>query len=179
MMANIRAERLLKSRQNPARAAYPQRRSSNASGLRGRNSARILGIRASFQRDNLRRHFRVRVLLYRGGLVSSAFRLLRRSDMGCHSQVLASLRDRHSGPPMMGSEGCGGPTSRYVLAVRLTAGIKTRNGLASSIVLRGTSFHRSAEFTFLLFLLCTTRCEIHERHKCALTARALLFARSR
>jgi hypothetical protein len=28
-------------------------------------------------------------------------------------------------------------------------------------------------------LLCTTRCEIHERHKCALTARALLFARSR
>jgi hypothetical protein len=29
------------------------------------------------------------------------------------------------------------------------------------------------------FLLCTTRCEILERHKCALTARALLFARSR
>jgi hypothetical protein len=28
-------------------------------------------------------------------------------------------------------------------------------------------------------LLCTTRCEIHERHKCALTARSLLFARSR
>jgi hypothetical protein len=28
----------------------------------------------------------------------------------------------------------------------------------------GTSLHRSAEFTFLLFLLCTTRCEIHERH---------------
>jgi hypothetical protein len=28
-------------------------------------------------------------------------------------------------------------------------------------------------------LLCTTRCEIHERHKCALTAQALLFARSR
>src|SRR5438552_15745201 len=34
--------------------------------------------------------------------------------------ILASLRDRHSGPPMMGSEGCGGPISRYVLAVRLT-----------------------------------------------------------
>src|SRR6266536_2054252 len=28
----------------------------------------------------------VRVLLYRGGLVSSAFRLLRRSGVGCHSQ---------------------------------------------------------------------------------------------
>jgi len=39
------------------RAAYARRRSSNASGLHGRNSARILGIRASFQRDNLRRHF--------------------------------------------------------------------------------------------------------------------------
>src|SRR5262244_427039 len=58
MMANARAERLLKI---PA-AAYPRRCSSNASGLPGRNSARILGIRASFQRDNLRRHFGVRVL---------------------------------------------------------------------------------------------------------------------
>jgi hypothetical protein len=30
----------------------------------------------------------------------------------------------------------------------------------------GTSLHRSAEFTFspVVFLLCTTRCEIHERH---------------
>jgi len=107
------------------------------------------------------------------------FQTFRRSDAGCHSQVLASLRDRHLGPPMMGSGGCGGPIYRGVLAVRLTAGIRTRNGLASSIVPAGTSLHRSAEFTFLLFLLCTTRCEIHERHKCALTARALLFARSR
>jgi hypothetical protein len=39
------------------RAAHPRRCSSNASGLPGRNSARILGIRASFQRDNLRRRF--------------------------------------------------------------------------------------------------------------------------
>src|SRR5262249_17235711 len=80
---------------------------------------------------------------------------------------------------MMGSGGCGGPIYRGVLAIRLTAGIRTRNGLASSIVLRGTSFHRSAEFKFLLFLLCATRCEIHERHECALTARALLFCPSR
>ena len=34
-------------------------------------------------------------------------------------RVLASLRDRHFGPPMMGSGGCGGPISRRVLAVRL------------------------------------------------------------
>src|SRR5262249_17359243 len=45
----------------PPRAAYPRRCSSNASGLPGRNSARILGIRARFQRDNLRRHFGVRI----------------------------------------------------------------------------------------------------------------------
>jgi hypothetical protein len=63
-------------------------------------------------------------------------------------RVLASLRDRHFGPPMMGSGGCGGPIYRGVLAVRLTAGIRTRNGLASSIVPAGTSLHLSAEFTF-------------------------------
>ena len=39
------------------RAAYPRRRSSNANGLCGQNSAWILRIRASFQRDNLRRRF--------------------------------------------------------------------------------------------------------------------------
>jgi hypothetical protein len=64
------------------------------------------------------------------------------------AEVLASLRDRHSGPPMMGSEGCGGPISRYVFAVRLTAGIKTRNGLASSIVPAGTSLHRVGGIQF-------------------------------
>src|SRR5262245_60153368 len=62
-------------------------------------------------------------------------------------RVLASLRDRHLGRPMMGSGGCGGPIYRGVLAVRLTAGIRTRNGLAPSIVPAGTSLHRSAEFT--------------------------------
>ena len=53
MVANVRAD----PGRTQLRAAYPQRRSSNASGLRGRNSARILGIRATFQRDNLRRRF--------------------------------------------------------------------------------------------------------------------------
>jgi hypothetical protein len=58
---------------------------------------------------------------------------------------------------MMGSGGCGGPIYRDVLAVRLTAGIRTRNGLASSIVPAGTSLHRSAEFRFSpCVLLCTT-----------------------
>jgi hypothetical protein len=102
--------------------------------------------------------------LYRGGLVSSAFRLLRPVDLmwDVTRRVLASLRDRHLGLPMMGSGGCGGPICRRVLAVRLTAGIRTRNGLASSIVPAGTSLHRSAEFRFspVVFLLCTTRCEI-------------------
>jgi hypothetical protein len=49
-------------------------------------------------------------------------------------RVRASLRARHLGLPMMGSGGCGGPIYRGILAVRLTAGIRTRNGLASSIV---------------------------------------------
>jgi hypothetical protein len=39
--------------------------------------------------------------------------------------------------------------SSRVLAVRLTAGIRIRNGLASSIVPAGTSLHRSAEFTLV------------------------------
>jgi hypothetical protein len=40
-----------------ARAAYPRHRSSNANGLRGENSAGFSQIYATFQRDNLRRHF--------------------------------------------------------------------------------------------------------------------------
>ena len=71
-------------------------------------------------------------------------------------RVLASLRDRHLGPPMMGSGGCGGPICRGVLAARFTAGIRTRNGLASSIVPAGTWLHRSAEFTFLLSCYVTS-----------------------
>jgi hypothetical protein len=53
MMANVRAD---PGRTQP-RAAYPQRRSSNANGLRGQNSAGSPQIYATFQRDNLRRHF--------------------------------------------------------------------------------------------------------------------------
>jgi hypothetical protein len=45
-----------------ARTAKRLRRGSNANSLRGQNSAGFLEICAAFQRDNLRRHFRVRVL---------------------------------------------------------------------------------------------------------------------
>ena len=61
MMANARAERLLKIRTQP-RAAYPRRCSSNANSLGGQNSARFLEICVTFQRDILRRHLGVRVL---------------------------------------------------------------------------------------------------------------------
>jgi hypothetical protein len=52
------------SRQAPPRlwgADQIDRCSSSANSLHGQNLAGIRGIRASFQRDNLRRHFRVRV----------------------------------------------------------------------------------------------------------------------
>jgi hypothetical protein len=115
------------------------------------------------------------------GWCQAAFRLLRQSDVGCHPQGPRFSSGSALGPPMMGSGGCGGPIYRGVLAVRLTAGIGIRNGLASSIVPAGTSLHQSAEFAFspVGFLWCTTRCEMLKRHKCALTARALLSARSR
>jgi hypothetical protein len=57
VMANVRAERLLKTPAEPSPELRIPALQLNASGLHGRNSARILGIRASFQRDNLRRHF--------------------------------------------------------------------------------------------------------------------------
>src|SRR2546430_10663770 len=87
--------------------------------------------------------------------------------------ILASLRDRHSGPPMMGSEGCGGPISRYVLAIRRQASrLETDSPHPSS--LRGHRSTGSAEFSFLLSLLCTTETRHDERHKCALMARSLV-----
>ena len=54
-------------------------------------------------------------LLYWGGLVSSAFRLFRRSGVDVARRILASLRDRHAGPPMMGSGGWGGTIYRTSL----------------------------------------------------------------
>ena len=96
-----------------------------------------------------KRHLEVRILLYRGGLVSSTFRLLRRL-LGSMSLAgsLASLRDRHCGPPMMGSGGCGGPISRGVLAARRAAGAGFETDSPHPSSLRGHRFHRSAELRF-------------------------------
>ena len=54
-------------------------------------------------------------LLYWGGLVSSAFRLLHRFGADVTRRGLASLRDRHWGPPMMGSGRWGGSIYRTSL----------------------------------------------------------------
>ena len=139
-MTHVRARTPAEIRHLATRAAFPQHRSSKANTLCGQNSAGFLQICKTFKGIICDDISEFESFSNRGGLVSIAFRLLGRSDVGCHSQVLASLRDRHLGPPMMGSGGCGGPIYRGVLAIRLTAGIRTRNGLASSIVLRG---HRS------------------------------------
>ena len=148
-MANARAERLAEdlSTTQP-RAAYLQRCSSNASGLRGRNSARIGESARAFKGiicddiSEFESSLSGRAGVKRFQTAPSILVLMSLAG------ILASLRDRHSAPPMMGSEGCGGPISRYVLAVRLTAGIKTRNGLASSIVPAGTSLHRVGGIQF-------------------------------
>jgi hypothetical protein len=55
-------ELLAHHRHRRARAASPQPGSSNANSLCGQNLAGFLEICAAFQRDILRRHFRVRVL---------------------------------------------------------------------------------------------------------------------
>jgi hypothetical protein len=54
MMANVRAERLLKipAESGPELRAAAQTRVVSKAGIR-----LVLGIRVSFQRDNLRRHF--------------------------------------------------------------------------------------------------------------------------
>jgi hypothetical protein len=97
-------------------------------------------------------------------------------------RVLASLRDRHFGPPMMGSGGCGGPISRYVLAVRATAGIRLETDSPHPSSLRG---HRSTDrrnLGFLLVFYCAhlaMRRRHDECHKCASTdGRSCLLGRA-
>ena len=97
-------------------------------------------------------------------------------------RVLASLRDRHFGPPMMGLGGCGGPISRYVLAVRATAGIRLETDSPHPSSLRG---HRSTDRRnsgFLLVFYCAhlaMRRRHNERHKCASTdGRSCLLGRA-
>src|SRR6266511_1981965 len=97
-------------------------------------------------------------------------------------RVLASLRDRHFGPPMMGSGGCGGPISRYVLTVRATAGIRLETDSPHPSSLRG---HRSTDRRnsgFLLVFYCAhlaMRRRHDECHKCPSTdGRSCLLGRA-
>jgi hypothetical protein len=97
-------------------------------------------------------------------------------------RVLASLRDRHFGPPMMGLGGCGGPISRYVLAVRATAGIRLETDSPHPSSLRG---HRSTDRRnsgFLLVFYCAhlaMRRRHDECHKCAsMDGRSCLLGRA-
>src|SRR6266568_5024696 len=124
----------------------------------------------------------VRVLLYRGGLVSSAFRLLRRSGVGCHSQ-----------DPRFSSGSALWPSHDGIRRMRRTnlprRPCKTYGRHKDSK--RTRLIHRPCgdiappvggiHVFSCRVLLCTTRCEIRHdaRHKCALTARSLLFAQSR
>ncbi len=97
-------------------------------------------------------------------------------------RILASLRDRHFGPPMMGSGGCGGPISRYVLTVRATAGIRLETDSPHPSSLRG---HRSTDRRnsgFLLVFYCAhlaMRRRHDECHKCPSTdGRSCLLGRA-
>ena len=83
-----------------------------------------------------------------GRLGSSAFRL---STMQCrgHSRARASLRNRHQGPSIMGFED--EVEQSFGRPCRQSDGRSKRTSeLTSSIVPRGTSFHRSVELEFLL-----------------------------
>src|SRR5205823_5622197 len=65
----------------------------------------------------------------------------------CHSRARASLRNRHQGPSIMGSED--EVERSFGRPCRLTNGRSKRTcELTSSIVPRGTSFHRSVELEF-------------------------------
>ena len=75
------------------------------------------------------------------------FQTIHRSVLRCHSRARASLRNRHQSPSTMGFEDeaeqslprpCRQPSSRSKRTCELT----------SSIVPRGTSFHRSVELEF-------------------------------
>jgi hypothetical protein len=160
----------------------PQRRSSNANSLRGRNSVDVPKSVRPFKGifcDDVS-EFESSL----SGLVgvkrfqtapSIWFEMFTR-------RVLASLRDWHFGPPMMGSGGCGGPISRYVLAVRATAGIRLETDSPHPSSLRG---HRSTDRRnsgFLLVFYCAhlaMRRRHDECHKCASTdGRSCLLGRA-
>jgi hypothetical protein len=162
---------------NPYHAACARRVS--AAGL-APTSGQVV---TQFQSAGSRTDSPVRILLYRGGLVSSAFRLLRRSGVGCHSQ-----------DPRFSSGSALWPSHDGIRRMR-------RTNLPRRPCRKTYGRHKDSKRTRLIHrpcgdiappvggihvfscrvLLCTTRCEIRHdaRHKCALTARSLLFAQSR
>jgi hypothetical protein len=77
------------------------------------------------------------------------FQAIHQLQCRCRSRALASLRTRHEGPSIMGFEdeveqSFGRPCRQY------DGRSKRTNDLTSSIVPRGTSFHRWVELDFLL-----------------------------
>ena len=83
-----------------------------------------------------------------GRLGSSAFRLSP-PQCQCRSRARASLRNRHQGPSIMGFED--EVEQSFGRPCRQANGRSKRTcDLTSSIVPRGTSFHRSVELEFLL-----------------------------
>ena len=81
-----------------------------------------------------------------GRLRSSAFRLST-LQWRCRSRARASLRNRHQGPSIMGFED--EAEQSFGRPCRQTNGRSKRSyDLTSSIVPRGTSFHRSVELSF-------------------------------
>src|SRR3974390_559482 len=75
---------------------------------------------------------------------SSAFRL---SSTQCHSRARASLRNRHQGPSIMGFED--EAERSFGRSCRQADGRSKRTyELTSSIVPRGTPFHRLVELAF-------------------------------
>jgi hypothetical protein len=133
--------------------------SSNANSLCGQNSAGFPEIGATFKGIFCADVSEFESSLS-GGLVSSTFRLLRRCWFRCHSQGPrfssgSALWPSHDGIRRMRW------TNLTIRPCRKSYGrYQTRNGLASSIVPAGTSFHRSAEFRFSpRVLLCAPRYE--------------------
>jgi hypothetical protein len=164
-----------------ARAASARRRSANGNSLCGQNSAGFLQTCKTFKGIFCDDISEFESFSIGAGWCQALSDCSVDLMWDVTRRVLASLRDRHFGPPIMGSGGCGGPIYRGVLAVRLTAGI--RDSKRTHLIHRPCGDIAPPVGGIHVFscrvLLCITRCEIHERHKCALTTRSLLFARSR
>src|SRR5262249_11797100 len=84
------------------------------------------------------------------------FQAVHQLQCQCRSRALASLRTRHQGPSIMGFED--EVEQSFGRACRQYDGrFKRTNELTSSIVPRGTSFHRWVDLDFLLLHLILQR----------------------